>query len=113
MVDELLALKLSPLIKSESVEETKTSNGGDENELTLKEKIQDDIQNNKVVVYSKSYCPYCKKTKKLLEEAGVDAKIFELDQLGEGSKIQNTLKEITSQSTVPNIFIGGVHIGGN
>ena len=79
MVDELLGLISGEQIKTENVEETKDSNGGGEKELSLKEKIRTDIQNNKVVVYSKTYCPYCKKTKKLLEEAGIEAKIFELD----------------------------------
>lgn len=31
----------------------------------------------------------------------------------DGSAIQSTLQEITGQRTVPNIFIGKQHIGGN
>ena len=30
----------------------------------------------------------------------------------EGSQIQDALKDITGQKTVPNIFINGIHIGG-
>ena len=30
----------------------------------------------------------------------------------DGGEQQRTLKDITGQSTVPNIFIGGQHIGG-
>lgn len=33
--------------------------------------------------------------------------------LDDGSAIQSTLKELTGQTTVPNIFIGKKHIGGN
>ena len=36
-----------------------------------------------------------------------------LSPADDGSEIQAALKEITSQSTVPNIFIGQQHIGGN
>jgi glutaredoxin 3 len=31
----------------------------------------------------------------------------------DGADIQDALREITGQSTVPNIFIGQKHIGGN
>jgi glutaredoxin 3 len=35
------------------------------------------------------------------------------DRVDDGSAIQSTLADITGQSTVPNIFIGKQHIGGN
>lgn len=38
---------------------------------------------------------------------------MELDQVNDGSEIQDALEEITGQRTVPNIFIGKKHIGGN
>ena len=31
----------------------------------------------------------------------------------DGSEIQEALYELTGQKTVPNVFIGGEHIGGN
>lgn len=34
------------------------------------------------VVFSKSYCPYCKATKGLLSELGYEAVVTELDQVG-------------------------------
>lgn len=33
--------------------------------------------------------------------------------MDDGAEIQNALLEITGQKTVPNVFIGGQHIGGN
>ena len=33
--------------------------------------------------------------------------------MGNGADIQNTLKSMTGQSTVPNVWINGKHIGGN
>lgn len=40
------------------------------------------LSENKALVFSKSYCPYCKATKELF--AGLDVKptIIELDQVG-------------------------------
>ncbi|KAJ5085444.1 hypothetical protein N7532_010215 [Penicillium argentinense] len=71
------------------------------------------IDNNAVVVFSKSYCPYCTSSKKLLRETGANAEVVELDQIEGGSAIQDALEEISGQRTVPNIYIKQKHIGGN
>ncbi|RAL09930.1 glutaredoxin [Aspergillus homomorphus CBS 101889] len=71
------------------------------------------INENGVVVFSKSYCPYCVASKRFLEKLGAEFKVLELDQTPDGQAIQDALQEITSQRTVPNIFIGQKHIGGN
>ncbi|MFS7888933.1 putative thioredoxin-disulfide reductase [Helianthus anomalus] len=36
-----------------------------------------------------------------------------MDLIGDGGDIQSTLKEWTDQSIVPNVLIGGKHIGGS
>lgn len=77
------------------------------------ELIKTSIAENKVVVFSKSYCPFCAKTKSLLEQLGVEAAIYELDQRGDGRDIQLALEDMTGQRTVPSTFINGEHIGGN
>jgi len=64
-------------------------------------------------VFSKSYCPYCKATKALLTEVGAKFYAIELDQVDDGAAIQAALREINGQSSVPNIYIGKKHIGGN
>jgi glutaredoxin 3 len=75
--------------------------------------IDSEIASNDVVIFSKSYCPFCKKTKVLFEDLGVDAKVYELNQMDDGADIQSALLEKTGQNTVPNVFIKGEHIGGN
>ncbi|MCO5555523.1 hypothetical protein L7F22_063908 [Adiantum nelumboides] len=75
-------------------------------------KAKDVVTNNPVVVFSKSYCPYCKQVKQLLQSLGVNFKAVELDQESDGGELQAALTEWTSQRTVPNVFIGGQHIGG-
>ncbi|EPZ36542.1 glutaredoxin type 1 [Rozella allomycis CSF55] len=70
------------------------------------------IAENNVMIFSKSYCPYCKKAKKLFENINVSYFALELDQESNGSEIQNELAKMTGQTTVPNIFIKGNHLGG-
>eukprot|EP01111_Echinosteliopsis_oligospora_P001087 TRINITY_DN1144_c0_g1_i1.p1 TRINITY_DN1144_c0_g1~~TRINITY_DN1144_c0_g1_i1.p1 ORF type:complete len:104 (-),score=32.64 TRINITY_DN1144_c0_g1_i1:58-369(-) len=71
------------------------------------------ISENAVAVFSKSYCPYCVKVKNLFNTLGVkNIRVVELDQSADGSDVQSQLKTMTNQSTVPNVFIGGKHIGG-
>lgn len=72
-----------------------------------------EISNNKIVVFSKSFCPFCKKTKALLGDKEVDFKVYELNEMDDGAEIQDALLEISGQKTVPNVFINGEHIGGN
>lgn len=76
------------------------------------------IRESKVFIASKSYCPYCSKAKHtLFVEKKVPesiVKTLELDTMGaEGKDIQDALFELSGQSTVPNIYIEGKHIGGN
>ncbi|GJC87135.1 glutaredoxin [Colletotrichum liriopes] len=83
------------------------------NMAATKQKVQQLIDDNKVVVFSKSYCPYCRQTKSVLDELNTDYTVLELDQIDDGSAIQDALQEITGQRTVPNSFIAQKHIGGN
>ncbi|KAI0205347.1 putative glutaredoxin [Astrocystis sublimbata] len=78
-----------------------------------KEKAQQIINDNTVAVFSKSYCPYCQSAKQLLSSVGAKYFTIELDKEEDGSAIQAALQEISGQRTVPNIYIGQKHIGGN
>merc|ERR1711881_102299 len=85
-------------------------------QVASKAAIEEKIQNTACLVYSKSYCPFAKQTKDLLKSKRMKdgaLEIVELDQIPSGAEIQGLLKEITGQRTVPNVFIGGKHIGGN
>ncbi|KAI7890530.1 glutaredoxin-1 [Mucor mucedo] len=78
----------------------------------VQELVEKIIESNKVVVFSKSYCPYCVKAKAVLKEFGVEFFVMELDKESNGSAVQQYLAEKTGQRTVPNIFINQQHIGG-
>lgn len=76
--------------------------------------VKSEIEANDVVVFSKSYCPFCKATKELFDGMGVDYKVHELDQMGDdGPELQMALFKMTGQKSVPNNFVKGQHIGGN
>lgn len=74
--------------------------------------IRQEISTTPVVVYSKTWCGFCSRAKSALSDLKVEFKAIELDLVGNGQQIQNTLEDITRQRTVPNIFIGGEHVGG-
>lgn len=65
------------------------------------------------MVFSKSYCPYCTRTKQTLSKLGIEAKVVELDQVEGGEEMHMALKQMSGQRTVPNTYINGVHLGGN
>mmetsp|Transcript_46244 Transcript_46244/g.116449 ORF Transcript_46244/g.116449 Transcript_46244/m.116449 type:complete len:171 (+) Transcript_46244:3-515(+) len=79
----------------------------------LKTYVQHLIDSNPVMVFSKSYCPYCRRAKETFRSLGVKIHVVELDQADRGAEIQATLATLTGQRTVPNVFIGGKHIGGS
>jgi len=83
--------------------------------MNAKEFVESAVSGNRVVVFSKSYCPYCDRAKKLLtQEVGEEGvKVYELDHLDTGSDIQAYLLSKTAQRTVPNIFINQQHVGGS
>ncbi|XP_073318029.1 monothiol glutaredoxin-S10-like [Primulina huaijiensis] len=79
----------------------------------LEESVRKTIGENPVVVYSKTWCSYSSEVKSLFKRLGVDPLVVELDKLGpQGPQLQKTLERLTGQHTVPNVFIGGKHIGG-
>ncbi|VEU42995.1 unnamed protein product [Pseudo-nitzschia multistriata] len=73
------------------------------------------IDANKVVVFSKSYCPFCVATKNLFKSLDVvEIEVLELDRMGkEGEELQVALFQETGQKSVPNVFVNGKHMGGN
>jgi len=84
--------------------------------MPAKDFVEKTISDHKVVVFSKSWCPYCRKAKALLASKQIPSeeyKVLELDEMDDGSVIQAYLQQKTSQRTVPNIFINQKHIGGS
>lgn len=63
-----------------------------------------------VVVYRTAWCPYCQRAEALLAARGVaEPQIIDLD---EEPARRGEMIERSGRSTVPQIFIGDVHVGG-
>eukprot|EP00287_Rhodomonas_sp_CCMP768_P012167 CAMPEP_0196728618 /NCGR_PEP_ID=MMETSP1091-20130531/9243_1 /TAXON_ID=302021 /ORGANISM="Rhodomonas sp., Strain CCMP768" /LENGTH=166 /DNA_ID=CAMNT_0042071389 /DNA_START=14 /DNA_END=514 /DNA_ORIENTATION=+ len=76
------------------------------------ELAQSQIDSNKVMMFSKTYCPFCTKAKTTLDNLGVKYEVMELDKRDDGAEIQDAMVEITGGRSVPRVFIGGQFIGG-
>ncbi|XP_042498920.1 glutaredoxin [Macadamia integrifolia] len=88
-----------------------SSKSGVDLEMALS-KAKEIVSSTPVVVFSKTYCGYCTRVKQLLSKLGATYKVIELNSESDGGDIQAALREWTGQRTVPNVFIGGNHIGG-
>lgn len=75
--------------------------------------LKEIISSSPIVIFSKTYCPYCTSTKTTISQLNKVPKIIELDTIENGSIYQRGLEELTGQRTVPNVFLNGKHIGGN
>eukprot|EP00043_Microstomoeca_roanoka_P001238 m.31714 g.31714 ORF g.31714 m.31714 type:complete len:108 (-) comp10710_c0_seq1:222-545(-) len=82
--------------------------------------VEKALAENKVVVFSKTYCPYCSKAKAAIKAQGIDALIIELDEgnvnyggeTASGADVQEVIKSKYGHRTVPAVFINGKLLGG-
>ncbi len=63
-----------------------------------------------VKMYTTQVCPYCQRAKALLRQRGV-TQIEEI-RVDLDPAERETMMRITGRRTVPQIFIGDVHVGG-
>ena len=62
-----------------------------------------------IVVYSKSWCPYCRMAKRLLAEKGQEWQEIDIERDPERRR---EMVARSGRTTVPQIWIGDRHIGG-
>jgi glutaredoxin 3 len=65
----------------------------------------------RVEIYTKAFCPYCSRAKRLLDEKVVVYEEFDIT-MG-GPKRAEMLARANGRTTVPQIFIDGRHVGGS
>ncbi|XP_046543864.1 glutaredoxin-like [Haliotis rubra] len=70
------------------------------------------ITENCVMVFSKTYCPYCKEVKNIFKNMNVPFQCVELDIRHDGQELQDILQYLTKARTVPRVFVNGECIGG-
>lgn len=63
----------------------------------------------KVVIYTKDYCPYCDRAKEYFAARGI---AFEEIDVTRDAQLYADLKQRTGHLTVPQIFIDGRFVGG-
>lgn len=64
-----------------------------------------------ITVYTKGYCPHCKTTKALLKAKGVPFVNHDLEL--DPTRRPEMIVKSAGHTTVPQIFIGDFHVGGN
>jgi glutaredoxin 3 len=65
----------------------------------------------KVEIYTKFLCPYCSRAKALLSSKG--AEFVEIDVTMGGSDRETMLRRAPGRTSVPQIFINDIHVGGS
>ena len=63
----------------------------------------------RVLMYTTAVCPYCVNAKKLLAQKGVTVEEIRVDR---EPQLRQEMMEKSRQRTVPQIWIGDVHVGG-
>ena len=100
--------------------ETAASNTSIEQDVKMpshvEKRIADLVAQNDIVVFSKTFCPYCKRAKAILDSNNLSYTAVEVNLDAEDIPMhewQDALQRMTNQRSVPNIFIAGKHLGGS
>jgi thioredoxin reductase (NADPH) len=89
----------------------------DDCDLVSEDCIRSIVGAHPVVVFSKPYCPYCRKALEALSLEGLSSEsdkllVIDLSTHSNTQEIQLTLQSMTGRRTVPNVFVDGKSIGG-
>jgi glutaredoxin 3 len=63
----------------------------------------------RVVMYATDWCPYCRRARQLLEARGVAFDEIDVDMSPEA---RAEMQRRSGSTSVPQIFVGEVHVGG-
>jgi cysteine synthase A len=79
--------------------------------------VQSTVVTVPVVMFALEWCEFCWSVRKLFERLGIAYGRIDLDSVeyqenDRGGRIRGVLAERTGSGTIPQIFIGGEHIGG-
>lgn len=64
-----------------------------------------------VTIYSTPICPYCIAAKRLLAAKGVE--YTDIDVMADPERRAEMMQKASGRHTVPQIFIGDIHVGGS
>jgi cysteine synthase A len=79
--------------------------------------VRETIADRPVVMFALEWCEFCWSARKLFGQLGIDYCSVDLDSVDyqadeRGAKIRTVLAKRTGSVTIPQIFIGGEHVGG-
>eukprot|EP01060_Flectonema_neradi_P024985 TRINITY_DN33838_c0_g1_i1.p1 TRINITY_DN33838_c0_g1~~TRINITY_DN33838_c0_g1_i1.p1 ORF type:complete len:128 (+),score=14.76 TRINITY_DN33838_c0_g1_i1:51-386(+) len=82
--------------------------------MQSKAMVKDMVAQSPIVVFSGTYCVWCVRLQKLLQENELlgMTKTVMLDEHPKGQEYANGLFLLTSQRSIPNVYVNGVHVGG-
>jgi len=75
------------------------------------------VENEPVVLFALEWCEFCWSVRKLFQRMGIAYRSVDLDSVAYqpddlGGKIRAVLARHTGSPTIPQVYVGGVHIGG-
>ena len=62
-----------------------------------------------VVMYATGWCPYCERARQLLQRKRVEFTEIDIDK---DPALREEMMQRSGRRTVPQIFVGDVHVGG-
>ena len=79
--------------------------------------VTDIVRDHGVVMFALEWCEFCWAARKLFARLGIEYHSVDIDSVAfqrddMGSKIRAVLKERTGAPTIPQIYVGGTHVGG-
>jgi cysteine synthase len=81
------------------------------------ERVAAAIRDHAVVMFALEWCEFCWAARKLFAHLGIDYQSVDIDAVANqaqdmGTRMRAVLKARTGAPTIPQIWIGGVHVGG-
>eukprot|EP01061_Rhynchopus_euleeides_P029107 TRINITY_DN47570_c0_g1_i1.p2 TRINITY_DN47570_c0_g1~~TRINITY_DN47570_c0_g1_i1.p2 ORF type:complete len:136 (+),score=63.07 TRINITY_DN47570_c0_g1_i1:56-409(+) len=78
------------------------------------ELVREEVKRNVIVIFSGTRCVWCHRLRDLLQSNNMAhlSHTVLLDTHPQGNDFASGLFKITNQRTIPNVFIGGAHVGG-
>ena len=79
--------------------------------------VRETVAATPVVLYALEWCEFCWSVRRMFQDAGIEYLSVDLDSAAyrednRGGKLRAALLEICGTPTIPQIFVGGEHIGG-
>jgi glutaredoxin 3 len=70
---------------------------------------QQTLKHAPVKMYATRFCPYCMRARSLFKKKRV---VYEEIDVGTSAALWRKMESLSNRTTVPQIFIGGLHVGG-